>query len=193
VSLKNISGRAIRTEIASGQKFDLRLLRPGGKQVWQWSKGKMFPMMVQLITIKPWETISQNMEFDGPRLESGTYWMIPSLGPRTDKKLTYEQRPLRLEITRAMAENYDIRGHIETMARSSRFVRMLVSGQGHVDKASVNIDSSTRIFVQRHGVETAGSLKDLDLGALVEVTFEGPVAESYPVQGRARKIVVVRS
>jgi hypothetical protein len=50
-----------------------------------------------------------------------------------------------------------------------------------VDKASVTIDSSTDV---RQG-------KDLKVGQVVEITFNGPVAESYPVQARAGKVVIV--
>lgn len=41
-------------------------------------------------------------------------------------------------------------------------------------------------------VITGGKLKDLALDMEVEIYFEGPVLESYPVQGKARKINIVQ-
>ena len=54
-------------------------------------------------------------------------------------------------------------------------------------KALVTVDRSTRIF----HVRTAASVEDLLPGATVSVWFEGPVAESYPVQGRAGTLLIM--
>ncbi|AEY66968.1 DUF3221 domain-containing protein [Clostridium sp. BNL1100] len=48
------------------------------------------------------------------------------------------------------------------------------------DKATVSIDKSTKI-----------SARELKEGMKVEVVFEGPVMESYPVQGKAKTIKVI--
>ncbi len=48
------------------------------------------------------------------------------------------------------------------------------------DKATVSIDKSTKI-----------SANELKVGMKVEVLFDGPVMESYPVQGKAKTIKVI--
>lgn len=55
------------------------------------------------------------------------------------------------------------------------------------DYANVTIDENTVIYI---GEEEA-TLEDLEEGLKVEVIFDGPVAESYPVQGRAEKINIL--
>ena len=56
------------------------------------------------------------------------------------------------------------------------------------DKASVRIDAETEITTPTGATIT---WDDLVLDATVEATFEGPVAESYPVQAYASHIVVI--
>jgi Protein of unknown function (DUF3221) len=54
-------------------------------------------------------------------------------------------------------------------------------------KALVTVDSRTRVF-RANG---AAQVDDLLPGATVSVWFEGPVAESYPVQGRAGTLMIM--
>ena len=56
------------------------------------------------------------------------------------------------------------------------------------DKASVTVTGDTRI-VTAEGV--SGTFADLANGQRVEVWFEGPVAESYPVQATAGEIRIL--
>ena len=58
------------------------------------------------------------------------------------------------------------------------------------DKASVAVTSSTRITRRTQGGEVAATLRDLVPGVRVEVWFDGAVATSYPVQGRAQALVI---
>ncbi len=55
-------------------------------------------------------------------------------------------------------------------------------------KALVTVDRSTRIF---HANAVAAKVEDLLPGTTVSVWFEGPVAESYPVQGRAGTLLIM--
>lgn len=57
------------------------------------------------------------------------------------------------------------------------------------DKAKVSIDNGTKIFKENSSQKLSGS--ELKEGMKVEVVFEGPVAESYPVQGKAKTIRVI--
>lgn len=56
------------------------------------------------------------------------------------------------------------------------------------DKAQVSIAPSTQVFGSDGAKEAAGTIVQ---GAKVKVWFEGPVAESYPVQGTAKAIQVL--
>lgn len=56
------------------------------------------------------------------------------------------------------------------------------------DKASIRIKDNTKIYEKDAKKELeVNSLKE---GAKVEVIFEGPVAESYPVQADAKTIII---
>lgn len=57
------------------------------------------------------------------------------------------------------------------------------------DKASVRITRDTRIFKGRGGRRMP--FNSLTIGTLVEATFTGPVAESYPVQATASEVVIL--
>ena len=61
------------------------------------------------------------------------------------------------------------------------------------DKARVAIMTKTRIVVRRGASGTRGTFADLRVGSAVEVTFDGPIRESDPIQVDAAEIVVVAS
>jgi hypothetical protein len=54
--------------------------------------------------------------------------------------------------------------------------------KGSVDRASVTVTADTLVWQLKGGKGTAG---DLGAGQMVSVWFDGPVAESYPVQAKA--------
>ncbi len=62
------------------------------------------------------------------------------------------------------------------------------SDYGMYDKASVRVDADTAIF--RQSGESA-SMDEIKAGDNVEVVFDGAVAESYPVQGRALRVAIL--
>jgi len=81
-----------------------------------------------------------------------------------------------------------IRGTITTLAPTDDGVSLLVEGgtqpAGAVsDKAQVAVDADTDLFAEDGS--TLSGVDELAEGDEVRVWFEGPVAESYPVQGRA--------
>lgn len=61
------------------------------------------------------------------------------------------------------------------------------------DKASISVKKSTVILQQRGKDIVPVEFKDLAQGAKVEVTFTGPVQESYPVGATAGKIVILEN
>lgn len=85
------------------------------------------------------------------------------------------------QITRATT------GVIDGSRRIQLLVEAVPTDLSGSPKALVTVDSKTRIL------RTNGSARVDDLlpGATVSVWFEGPVAESYPVQGRAGTLMIM--
>lgn len=64
------------------------------------------------------------------------------------------------------------------------------------DKASIKITSSTLIYQVDNQLSSNDQFvqipfSELQTGMMVEVTFTGPVLESYPVQATAKKVLVL--
>lgn len=85
-----------------------------------------------------------------------------------------------------------VKGVITEYKEENAGICMLVEGQqpveAHYDKAYVRPSEETKI-VKEDGTKL--SLEDLTEGIVVEVYYEGPVNDSYPVQMGADKIVVL--
>ena len=90
----------------------------------------------------------------------------------------------------------DITGFVTSVSGRLDGVTVLVQSEpSHPsigDKAAVAVTSSTRITRRAQSGEVAATLRDLVPGLRVEVWFEGPVATSYPVQGKAQALVILR-
>lgn len=72
---------------------------------------------------------------------------------------------------------------------------MVVSTAGGgtgLDRASVHIPPGATLLVMEGGETRAGRHDDVRTGSTVRVWFEGPVAESYPVQATAGTVLVIR-
>jgi len=86
---------------------------------------------------------------------------------------------------------YGVAGFITNITENNDLGTILVEGElgkngADYDKGSVRITVDTVIHFNNEG-----SFEDFKLGQYVQVFFEGPVAESYPVQGTARQINIV--
>jgi beta-N-acetylhexosaminidase len=88
------------------------------------------------------------------------------------------------QITRATTSVVDASRRITVLVEA---VPSDVSGS---PKALVTVDRSTRIF--HANAKVSPKVEDLLPGTTVSVWFEGPVAESYPVQGRAGTLLILR-
>lgn len=88
-----------------------------------------------------------------------------------------------------------IRGQITKIStdNSGKITAILVEGKieqdTEVDKASVSIREKTRIHKKDKNEDIGVS--ELKEGLQVEIIFEGPVRESYPVQADAKLIRVI--
>ena len=95
----------------------------------------------------------------------------------------------------AQSDTIGIRGEVTSINITGDNVVLLVEGEVQedtmYDKASVTIKPETKIIRQKDGKDTAANLEDIKLFDKVEVVFEGPIAESYPVQGKAKLIRIM--
>ena len=86
-----------------------------------------------------------------------------------------------------------IRGTITSRSETDSGITILVEGEimadTQYDKASVRV--AKEAIAQNDVMGRVLELSDLTVGTTVEVVFEGPVAESYPVQGTARIVRVL--
>jgi len=94
--------------------------------------------------------------------------------------------------TSSQLVTYGVAGFITDIStQDNGFGTILVEGElnkngAYYDKASVRITKDTIIYLSDQV-----DFKDLELNQYVQVFFEGPVAESYPVQGSARQVNIV--
>lgn len=92
-----------------------------------------------------------------------------------------------------LEKTYDIIGTITSLDVTNEHISILVEGDltpdTNFDKASVRIDDQTKVYAdQQEAIK-----EDLIVGMTVNVKFEGPVAESYPVQAYAKTVTMVLS
>jgi len=93
-----------------------------------------------------------------------------------------------------LSQSIGIRGEIKEIYLSednTTISGILVEGEVEEDTmydyANVTIDEKTLIYKGEEEV----TIEDLEEGLKVEIIFDGPVAESYPVQGVAERINII--
>lgn len=93
----------------------------------------------------------------------------------------------------------DIRGKITQVHQSTSgdiIGALLVEGaiepDTHYDKASITITNQTVLLEQQGQTRRPVTFADFQVGQRVQAQFAGPVAESYPVQGRAREVIILK-
>jgi len=103
----------------------------------------------------------------------------------------------------ALAEEVkvDIRGKISSVEKAnpnnqgvlgSVLIEGKIEKDTGFDKAHVRVTKSTKLLARKDGREVAIKFEDLKVGQRAEASFDGPVAESYPVQTNAGRLVVLR-
>ncbi|MCX6084544.1 MAG: hypothetical protein NT102_06230 [Caldiserica bacterium] len=88
-----------------------------------------------------------------------------------------------------------IRGVVTDIVRGKDGITMLVEGKlehdTSFDKASVTVNMNSTVLRDSTPVTGLFAFSEIKKGDTVEVTFNGPVAESHPVQGVAATVHIV--
>lgn len=98
---------------------------------------------------------------------------------------------------RLASENPSLRGSvIELFTNEGQITGFYAEGElepdTSFDKARIRITDATKIYTQQGETYTPAGKEALVVGANVEVLFEGPVQESYPVGATAGEIVILQ-
>jgi hypothetical protein len=93
----------------------------------------------------------------------------------------------------AVPPESSIRGSITEVSRSAKVVLVEEdpSSQSGMAKGEFAVTDETEILEQRGEDLVPVPFEKLRVGQLVEATYAGPVAESYPLQGVAGRIVIL--
>ena len=93
----------------------------------------------------------------------------------------------------AQSPGNSIRGEITEVSRSAEVVLVEEdpSDESGSAKGEFAVDGETEILEQRDGDLAPIAFEELRVGQVVEATYSGPVAESYPTQGIAGRIVLL--
>ncbi len=93
----------------------------------------------------------------------------------------------------AQSPETSIRGEITELSRSAEVVLVEEdpSDESGSAKGEFAVDGETEILEQRDGGLAPVAFEELRVGQVVEATYSGPVAESYPTQGVAGRIVIL--
>jgi hypothetical protein len=93
----------------------------------------------------------------------------------------------------AQSPENSIRGEITELSRSAEVVLVEEdpSDESGSAKGEFAVDGETEILEQRGGDLAPVAFEELQIGQVVEATYSGPVAESYPTQGVAGRIVIL--
>lgn len=69
----NRTGENVTLQFRNGQRFDFAIAESGGKEIWRWSRGRMFTMALGTETLGPGRTEVTYKETHTGRLAPGTY------------------------------------------------------------------------------------------------------------------------
>lgn len=87
ITVKNATRRPVKLPFATGQRYDIEIRRGTartGEKVWQWSRNRMFNMMVMTQVLQPGKSLMFTETFkpsqeQAPVLSRGTYTITATL------------------------------------------------------------------------------------------------------------------
>ena len=94
----------------------------------------------------------------------------------------------------AQSPENGIRGEVTEVSRSAEVVLVEedTSDESGSAKGEFAVTEETEILDGRGNDPASAAFEELRVGQMVEATYSGPVAESYPTQGVAGRIVILQ-
>jgi hypothetical protein len=115
----------------------------------------------------------------------GLFLIVPAVADETGKKDKVSIRGMAASVTAANDEQL----------KAGVLGELLMEGKKdkdtEYDKAIVKVTKATKIFKMVGGDLKPATFDDLKGAGKMEIQFTGPVAESFPVQATAGKIVIL--
>ena len=99
---------------------------------------------------------------------------------------------LAISLSQGTGMSEGFRGTVTAISGSALLVEQDPSEEGSGDKGYSTVTDETVTTEQQEGERVPAAFEDLEVGQLVEAAYAGPVAESYPTQGNAASIVILR-
>ncbi len=98
-----------------------------------------------------------------------------------------------IKLLETLVSAADITGRVTHISQAKDGIVMLVEADepktGQYDKASVRVGKETSIIKDNTG--DVLSYSDIKTEDMVQIVFEGPVAESYPIQASALSVFII--
>ena len=93
-SKTNVSGAPISLQYGTGQQFDI-LIMSGGEEIWRWSHGKVFIMMITEVTLSPGESqvfreVWNQVDNQGRRVPQGRRYTITAWNTSTNVEVSLD-------------------------------------------------------------------------------------------------------
>jgi hypothetical protein len=79
LTIKNAGNKHAELDFANGQRYDFVVIDSTGREVWQWSSGRMFTQLVQNKQLGSGETMRVSETWKKPALAPGKYTVVATL------------------------------------------------------------------------------------------------------------------
>ena len=79
LTIKNTGNKHAELDFANGQRYDFVVIDSTGREVWQWSSGRMFTQIVQNKQLGSGETMRVSETWKKPPVAPGKYTVVATL------------------------------------------------------------------------------------------------------------------
>ncbi len=127
---------------------------------------------------------------------AGLLGLLPLILTGCQSQIAPSMTPTEI-VPRLATQNPSIRGAIvEIHTSNGQLNGLYVVGQKETDttydKAMAGITAQTVVLIKKNSIYETLTPSDLKVGQIVAILFTGPIGTSYPVQGRALEILIIR-
>ena len=79
LTIKNVGNKHAELDFANGQRYDFVVIDSAGREVWQWSSGRMFTQIVQNKQLGSGESMRVSETWKKPLAAPGKYTVVATL------------------------------------------------------------------------------------------------------------------